>query len=52
MKTWESGGIAPPFLTSELHGGERSASCLSHFVLGTHLIDGWVDLGTSQDTVG
>jgi hypothetical protein len=26
MKTWESGGIAPPFLTSALGGGEWSAS--------------------------
>jgi hypothetical protein len=26
MKTWESGGIAPPFLPSALDGGERSAS--------------------------
>jgi hypothetical protein len=26
MKTWGSGGIAPPFSTSALHGGKRSAS--------------------------
>jgi hypothetical protein len=24
MKTWGSGGIAPPFLTSALNGGEAS----------------------------
>jgi hypothetical protein len=34
MKTWGRGGIAPPCLTSELDGGEWSASCLCHFTPG------------------
>jgi hypothetical protein len=29
-----NGGIAPPFLTLALDGGERSASCLHHFIAG------------------
>jgi hypothetical protein len=42
-----SGGIAPPFLTSALDGGEWSASRLGHFIPGerapgTHCIGGWV----------
>jgi hypothetical protein len=41
MKTWGSEGIASPFLTSALVGGEWSASCPYHFtpregVPGTH----------------
>jgi hypothetical protein len=32
MKTWGSGGIAPPFLTSVLNGGEWSAARPSRFI--------------------
>jgi hypothetical protein len=42
MKTWGSGGIAPPFLTSALDGGEWSASRPCRFTPGTHWIGGWV----------
>jgi hypothetical protein len=35
-------GIAPPFLTSALDGGEWSASRLCHFTPSTHWIGGWV----------
>jgi hypothetical protein len=43
-----SGGIAPPFLTSEIDGGEWSVSHPGYFTLrekapGTHCIEGWVD---------
>jgi hypothetical protein len=42
-----SGGIAPPFLSSALDGGEWSASrpgrfALGERALGTHWIGGWV----------
>jgi hypothetical protein len=37
-----SGGIAPPFWTSALDGGERSASRLNRFTPGTHWRGGWV----------
>jgi hypothetical protein len=45
---WESGGIAPPFLTSVLGGGEWSASLSGYFISGeramsTHWIRDWVD---------
>jgi hypothetical protein len=33
MKTWGSGGIAPPFLTSALDGDEWSASRPGRFTL-------------------
>jgi hypothetical protein len=44
---WGSGGVAPPFLTSALHGGERSTSRPGRFAYGerapgTHWIGGWV----------
>jgi hypothetical protein len=39
-----SGDIAPPFLTSALYGGECSASRLSRFTPGTHLIGGWIGI--------
>jgi hypothetical protein len=44
---WGSGGIAPPFLTSALDGGQLSASRLGCFspgeiAPGTHWIGGWV----------
>jgi hypothetical protein len=43
-----SGGIAPPFLTLELDGGEWSALRTGHFTFmerapGSHWIGGWVD---------
>jgi hypothetical protein len=34
MKTWGSGGMAPPFLTLVLDGGEWSASRSCHFKPG------------------
>jgi hypothetical protein len=34
MKTWESGGIAPPLVISGIDGGEWSASCPCHFTIG------------------
>jgi hypothetical protein len=34
MKTWGSGGIAPPFLTSGLGGGEWSTSRPGRFTPG------------------
>jgi hypothetical protein len=44
---WVSGGIAPPFLTSALDRGERSASRPGRFTTveiapGTHWAGGWV----------
>jgi hypothetical protein len=47
MKTWGSGGIAPPFLTSALVGGEWSAFRPGRFTPGeiaprTQWIGGWV----------
>jgi hypothetical protein len=39
---WGSGGIAPPFLTSALYGGEWSASRPNRFTPGTNCIGGWV----------
>jgi hypothetical protein len=47
MKTWGSGGIPPPFLTSALDGGDWSASRSGPFnhretAPGTHSIGGWV----------
>jgi hypothetical protein len=56
MKTWENGGIAPPFLTLVLDGDEWSASHPSYFTSGeratdTHCVGGYVGLRTSQDTV-
>jgi hypothetical protein len=49
-----SSGIAPPFLTSALDGGEWSTSCRVHFTAdertpSTHWIRGWV--GPSLDDV-
>jgi hypothetical protein len=35
-----SGGIAPPFLRSELGGGEWSALCSCSFTTQTHWIEG------------
>jgi hypothetical protein len=51
-----SGGIAPPFLTSTLGGGEWSASPPGRFILGefapdTHWIGGWVVPRAGLDAV-
>jgi hypothetical protein len=51
-----SGGIALPFLTSELDGGEWSASCLDRFIPGeiapgAHWIGGWVGSRTSLNAM-
>jgi hypothetical protein len=49
---WESGGIAPPFLTSALDGGEQSASCPDRErAPGTHWIRGRVGPRASLDTL-
>jgi hypothetical protein len=46
MMTWGNGGIAPPFLTLALNGGEWSASRFyftpEETAPGTHYIQGWV----------
>jgi hypothetical protein len=47
MRHMGIGGTAPSFLTSELHGGEWSASRLCHFTPGdmagdTHWVRSWV----------
>jgi hypothetical protein len=57
MKAWESGGIAPPFLTSALDGSECSASHPGRFTTkerapGTHWIGGWVGLRAVLDFYG
>jgi hypothetical protein len=51
----ESGGTAPPFLTSALDGGKWSASCPSHFIpkerpTGTNCIGAWVGTGAGLAT--
>jgi hypothetical protein len=56
METWGSGGIAPPFLTSALDGGEWSASRPGRFtpkkkVTGGHWIGGWVGPRAVLDAV-
>jgi hypothetical protein len=56
MKTWGSGGIAPPFLTLALDGGEQSASQPGHFtprerMPGTNWIGGWVGPRAGLDAV-
>jgi hypothetical protein len=45
---WGSGGIATPFLTSALVGGEWSASRPCRF---THWIEGWVGPGVGLDAL-
>jgi hypothetical protein len=55
MKTWQSEGSAPPFLTSELQGGEWSGSRPGCFNLEEtapviHSIGGWLGPGASLDT--
>jgi hypothetical protein len=54
--TWESGGIAPPFMILALDGGEWSPLRPGHFTPrdrapSTHWIGGWVDLKASLDAV-
>jgi hypothetical protein len=55
MKTWASGGIARPFLTLALDGGEWSASRPCHFTpwgaLGTHWRCSWVGRRAGLDAV-
>jgi hypothetical protein len=56
MKTWGSGGIAPPFLTSALDGGVWSASGPCSFTPGerapvTHSIGDCVGPRTGLDVV-
>jgi hypothetical protein len=56
MKTWGSGGIAPPFLTSALDGGEWSASRPGRYTPrergpGTYRVGGWVGLRAGLDAV-
>jgi hypothetical protein len=56
MKTWGSGCIALPFLTSALDGGELSASRPGRFTFGerasgTNWIGGWVGLRAGPDAV-
>jgi hypothetical protein len=57
MKTYGgSGGIAPPFLTSELVGGEWSASRPGRFIPGeiarsTYWIGSWVGPRVGLDAV-
>jgi hypothetical protein len=51
MMTWGGGGIAPPFLTSALDGGECLALRPGRFTPGTHWIGGWVGPITGLDDV-
>jgi hypothetical protein len=46
---WESGGIAPSFLTSALVGGEWSASRPGRFTLDTHWKEACVGPGVGLD---
>jgi hypothetical protein len=54
--TWESGGIAPPFMILALDEGEWSPSRPGNFTTrdrgpSTHWIGGWVGLEASLDAV-
>jgi hypothetical protein len=56
MKTCGSEGIAPPFLTLALDGGELTVSRLSCFTSGerapgAHWIGGWVGPRAGLDVV-
>jgi hypothetical protein len=56
MKTWGSGGIAPPFLNLTLDGDEWSASRPGRFtpgerVAGTHFTGGWLGPEAGVDYV-
>jgi hypothetical protein len=53
---WESGSIAPPFLTPPLDGGKLLASRPGHFIPmerppATRGVGGWMDARTSLDDV-
>jgi hypothetical protein len=48
---WESGGIAPPFLTSTRNGGQQSVSRPEERTHGTHSIGSWVDPKAGLDAV-
>jgi hypothetical protein len=55
MKAWGNGGLAPPFMTLALDGGEWSAACLCCFMPrercpSTHRIGNWVDPRAILDT--
>jgi hypothetical protein len=47
----KSGGIATPFLTSALNGGEWSASCPCRSTPETLLLGSWVGPGIGLDAV-
>jgi hypothetical protein len=54
MKTWGSGGIAPPFLGSGLYVGEWLASRLYRFIprerdSGSHWIGSWMSLSVGMN---
>lgn len=54
MKTWRSGGRAPPFLTSAQDGGKWLKACAGCFTpretaISTHCKGGWVGPGASLD---
>jgi hypothetical protein len=56
MKTWGSGGVTPPFLTSAKDDSEWLASRSSRFTsgeraAGTHWIGGWVGPRAGMDTM-
>jgi hypothetical protein len=56
MMIWGSGGIAPPFLTQAVDGGELTASRPGRFTspeiaLGTHRKGGWVGCRVSLAAV-
>jgi hypothetical protein len=56
MKTWGSEGIAPPFLTLALDGGESSASRAGRFTPkeitpSTHWTGSWVGPRASLDAM-
>jgi hypothetical protein len=51
MKTWGSGGIALPFLTSALDGGEWSASRPGRFISG-EIAPGTHWIGVTKFPVG
>jgi hypothetical protein len=51
MATWGSGGIAPPFLTSALDGGEWSPLRPGRFTPSTHRKGDWVGPRVGPDAV-
>jgi hypothetical protein len=48
---WESGGVALPFLTSILDGGEWSASRPGRYIPGTYGVGDWVGLRAALEAV-